>query len=223
LLNGLAKLINHRNLEIRSTALNTHFEILNYKETSSFSTKFWSAIFGAVLFPIFQYITIVDGIDTEDNDWIVATCFPAFNYLSELFTKNFSLISFLLPDMLDLSSTTILQSNENLSRIGSNSFLQLILKTGNQFDEDMWDTVTAFLFDIFDEVTKNRKFISTSKKIILPTPSEPTIKKSVSAHSIPSEKQLAERRVLIEKVVFGIQQHFDFVNKCFANNFNHIF
>jgi len=199
LLNGLAKLINHRNLEIRSMALNTLFEILNYKETSKFSQKFWAAIFGAVLFPIFQYITIVDGIDTDDNDWIAATCLPAFNYLSELFTKNFALISFLLPDMLDLSATTILQSNENLSRIGSNCFLQLILKTGNQFDEEMWDTVTNFLHDIFDEVTTNRKFLTTSKRIIIPT--EPTIKKSVSAHSIPSEKQLAERRILIEKVV----------------------
>jgi brefeldin A-inhibited guanine nucleotide-exchange protein len=160
ILTGLSQLISDPRLQVRTTALETLFDVLT-TYGSMFSEKLWEVIFTGVLFPIFDDIrrapdeersTEVDEkqriVVTENSEWINTTCERALSLLIELFAGVYDRIAFMFRDILHLIRTCFKQERRNkvilsdhLGAIGNKALLQLVTQAGAKFTDENWDDV----------------------------------------------------------------------------------
>lgn len=141
ILTGLSTTISHSNIDVRTTALTSLFEILKY-HGNKFEANLWRLIFRGVLSPMFDTVRHADSyLQKEENEWLKHTCLPALDSLIKLFTLFFDSIFFLLPDALSLLSSCVLQDNQDLARIGATCFLQFVMKNGQRLSLDQWTLI----------------------------------------------------------------------------------
>eukprot|EP00211_Chloroparvula_japonica_P000492 CAMPEP_0119126116 /NCGR_PEP_ID=MMETSP1310-20130426/5159_1 /TAXON_ID=464262 /ORGANISM="Genus nov. species nov., Strain RCC2339" /LENGTH=1764 /DNA_ID=CAMNT_0007116253 /DNA_START=14 /DNA_END=5308 /DNA_ORIENTATION=- len=150
MLSGLASLIHHDVLEIRSASLKELFHLLkNYG--NMFSQNFLGMVFRGVILPIFHRVrNVPDGpADSKavrrEQDWISSTCFNALSRLTGLFTVYFARHHFLLHDYLILFSSCILHDNEDLAKTGSYNLFTLIKDNRLKWTSKDWEDILKIL------------------------------------------------------------------------------
>eukprot|EP01097_Dermamoeba_algensis_P006564 TRINITY_DN4101_c0_g1_i2.p1 TRINITY_DN4101_c0_g1~~TRINITY_DN4101_c0_g1_i2.p1 ORF type:complete len:1325 (+),score=338.62 TRINITY_DN4101_c0_g1_i2:566-3976(+) len=139
---GLTRTISHPNMEVRTLAQIRLFSVLK-SHGSLFNPGMWELIFRGVLLPIFENVGYIQ--TNQQDDWLDTTCCPALHSLVDLFSQFFTIVSFLLKDLLNLLATCILQDNERLSRMGVMCLFELIESNCMKMSGDMWITFCVAL------------------------------------------------------------------------------
>ena len=159
LLAGLSELTFDTRQEIRHTSLEVLFDILDY-HGSTFTIDFWVRIFNSILFPIFDQVRMeVTEITTfvKDSDrpkvdaWLYETCTNCLEHLIDLFTKFYSELRVLLPQLLDLICGFVKRNHENLASLGVGAFLRLLLAIGDRADDKDFDVIFESLRNTISE------------------------------------------------------------------------
>ena len=166
LLMGLASLVAHPHLAVRTKALQVLFDVLKaYGE--QFSEDLWGLLFRGVLFPMFDDVT---HSDEPDNEWLKSTALNALRALVDLYVQYAATLVNLLPEVLDLLGAFILQRSEALARIGATCLSALVEEAGPGFDSDRWsllvDKVVALL-----EGSMPQMLADTGAGLVLEAPS----------------------------------------------------
>jgi brefeldin A-inhibited guanine nucleotide-exchange protein len=168
ILTGLANLTMDDRGQIRNRAMTALFAILS-KQGLHFSSGLWELIFKGVLFPIFddvqhsyernqekigQFVENIDNkipvVDTRIDAWLKSTCQDALNGVVSLFFKkeSFTLLNFLLCDLMQLLENCIVHPNQVLARKGVSCLKNLLLEAGSHFDTDTWDMISKRMYEI---------------------------------------------------------------------------
>jgi brefeldin A-inhibited guanine nucleotide-exchange protein len=146
---NLSSLASHSHIDVRTSALDSLFSILN-ECGGSFSADLWSIIFSGVLRPIFDNARQHTVLSAADNEWLSTTCLKAFQYLVSIFNTFFQRISFLLPEYLELLCGCVLvDGNETLAQYGSTCFLTLVLDNRAHWAADDYTSISRALLHMF--------------------------------------------------------------------------
>jgi brefeldin A-inhibited guanine nucleotide-exchange protein len=150
LLIGLKDITINCDLEIRNSALQLIFDILMDLNVS-FSKKFWGTIVNDSIYPLFQIIKSSSGTKRDESQmmWISTTLIQGFRKLLDLFCTRLNETRFMLPEILELLSISILDESEVLNRIGIVCIEQLVERNTLEFKEEEWNIIAASLCDLF--------------------------------------------------------------------------
>lgn len=160
---GLYEVIMTCDLEVRTRALNYLFDTLKAYGTG-FSTDFWDVVAKGVLFPIFDDLKLSrsEASKFENKEdmsiWLSTTLIQALRNFVDLFSFNFSTLSFLMDGVLSLLSVCMTQENETLARIGSTCLQQLIENNFSKFTDAEWSKITDTFVHLFDITTPQSLF-----------------------------------------------------------------
>eukprot|EP00301_Raphidiophrys_heterophryoidea_P007204 c12820_g2_i2.p1 GENE.c12820_g2_i2~~c12820_g2_i2.p1 ORF type:complete len:2623 (+),score=547.95 c12820_g2_i2:972-8840(+) len=153
---GLSKLItDDPRTPVRTSALQNLFDILN-AYGGDFPAQFWGLIFDGVLYPIFDELEFLNcGLDEasqeKDRVWLQTTCFAALRSLVGLFNAFFPVLSFLLPEFLNLLTKCVLLVSETLSRMAFACLSEIISHNGHQLGDDLWTRVCEWCSVLFEK------------------------------------------------------------------------
>ena len=184
LLTGLSGMVSDPRLEVRSRALQVLFNTL-HSYGNDFKPATWRLIFQGVLFPIFDDVRHGDNSDFGGSgataagmskhafgpSWLQTTCLAALNTLVELFSRFFHIVSFLLPELLQLVNSCIQGGSLHLAEIGVKAWVTLLGSAGHKFGDREWAVFLRALASAFDEALP---YELVSAKVRAPPPS-PTI------------------------------------------------
>jgi len=148
ILTGLAEVVNHPHVDVRTTALDVLFNTLE-RFGQLFSGSLWELIFRGVLLPIFNNVRSNEQGRKlqEDNEWLTSTCLHALTRLVTLFSNFFDRVSFFYRDFMILFVGCILQENQHLAFIGIDCLVQLISKNSTKWTSPMWNVIwTVFKY-----------------------------------------------------------------------------
>eukprot|EP01129_Flabellula_baltica_P003241 TRINITY_DN13043_c0_g1_i1.p1 TRINITY_DN13043_c0_g1~~TRINITY_DN13043_c0_g1_i1.p1 ORF type:complete len:1393 (-),score=223.10 TRINITY_DN13043_c0_g1_i1:121-4299(-) len=155
LLSGLVKGIEHQQIHIRTTILDTLFRILN-DNSDLFSFNFWRLLFEDILPPLFE---------NKEGDMEIVTKPKTLHYLVILFTEKYERLVPLLENMYSLLIMGILSDNETLATLGYNSLDNLIQTIGSKYSDTQWSATYEHIKTIITGLVSSLS--STSIKYVL--------------------------------------------------------
>jgi hypothetical protein len=85
------------------------------------------------------------GAADVDQAWLRTSCHAALSSVIELFAVYYDTVAFMLPEVLNLVCSCLLQESDELARIGSKCLSLLVQALGWQFDDAAWSTVLSSL------------------------------------------------------------------------------
>ncbi|XP_049848823.1 brefeldin A-inhibited guanine nucleotide-exchange protein 2-like [Schistocerca gregaria] len=135
---------------VRSQAVSTLFDILA-THGHLFPQSLWNSIFDEALFPLLGQILDPPSLASflsNDSDWLVTTYLKFFHSIVLLFVQYFSQLSVLLPQLLQLLLSIVLQEDEKLPRLGMTCLEMLLQSNTKNFDEPMWSSVVETVVTI---------------------------------------------------------------------------
>jgi len=148
ILTGLAAIIAHPHIDVRTAALRALFALLR-EHGSNFSPGLWRVVFPGVLMPIFDSVRYAGGdASPEDEEWLNTTCLDALRSLVELVQLFCDSVDFLVSDLLRLLAGCMLQGNESLAEIGATSLLQFIVSSAGRLPTREW----VIIIERIDEI-----------------------------------------------------------------------
>ena len=160
LLMGIANLVNDERTAVRSTALDKLFHILR-KHGGTFSRELWELVFKGVLIPIFDNVRHAGEEDEGTDEWLQKTCFHALQQLVDLFVHFYSIVVFLLDDVLELLINCAEQDRENLARIGVACFTRLCVSSGECMSQEVWSKITDTYATLFENTAPKELLLRT--------------------------------------------------------------
>ena len=153
ILTGLSSIVAHPNLDVRSSALDTLFEILA-EYGAQFTPHVWEILFRGVLLPLFDSVGYSHGVlesGDADQSWLATTCMPALERLVALFDQYYSAVAAVVPDVLHMLQAFVTQSwSRQLSAHGTTAFFALLNRRHAAFSPDVWGVVSDFLTACLD-------------------------------------------------------------------------
>lgn len=153
LLAGLSELTFDPRPEIRHSALEVLFDILNYHGLH-FTEGFWERVFSSVLLPMFDHVRaeITDATTFEDSArraeidaWLYETCNDCLDHVLSLYRKFQPYLKQVFPQLISLLVGFVRRPHERLAAIGMHSYLSLLQQSSSQFDEKEWRMVLTSL------------------------------------------------------------------------------
>lgn len=153
LLAGLSELTFDPRPEIRHSALEVLFDILNYHGLH-FTEGFWERVFSSVLLPMFDHVRaeITDATTFEDSArraeidaWLYETCNDCLGHVLSLYSKFQSSLKQVFPQVISLLVGFVRRPHERLAAIGIHSYLSLLQQSSSQFDDKEWRMVLTAL------------------------------------------------------------------------------
>lgn len=165
ILNGFHDIImNGEELEVRSRALSSLFDILN-QYGQYFDLDFWNKICDELLFKFFNNIRDHWQIEINDNDdpekvevWLSTTLIQALTSMINLFSTFFEPLSSRLSDYLHLIILCICQENDTIAKIGRECLSTLLIKNSKRLNQEQWELITESFSDLFKITTAEELF-----------------------------------------------------------------
>eukprot|EP00179_Madagascaria_erythrocladioides_P004385 CAMPEP_0198322282 /NCGR_PEP_ID=MMETSP1450-20131203/10795_1 /TAXON_ID=753684 ORGANISM="Madagascaria erythrocladiodes, Strain CCMP3234" /NCGR_SAMPLE_ID=MMETSP1450 /ASSEMBLY_ACC=CAM_ASM_001115 /LENGTH=729 /DNA_ID=CAMNT_0044025891 /DNA_START=1 /DNA_END=2187 /DNA_ORIENTATION=+ len=150
LLTGLANAIADTRENVRTAAADGLFSVLG-SHGGMFSTGMWRLIFSGVLTPIFDDVEHLPGgerhevVDSnrEDTEWASSTGAQSLRKMIEVSIKHFDSVRPLLPEILQLIRSWIVQESEHIARDGMAAMDHLVQLGSVAFASSDWDIVIA--------------------------------------------------------------------------------
>lgn len=162
LLIGLTELTFDPRKAVRISALEVLFDILN-EYGACYTEGFWAKVFERMLLPIFDSVQVEDidfatfsgsTPDEETRDrWLYETCSQCLHHLIDLTVKFYPLVHHQLPKVLHKIQAFMLRTHHSLACVGVTAMERLILRSGPQMSEQMWNEVIAGILHVA-EATK---------------------------------------------------------------------
>ena len=153
ILTGLSSIVAHPNLDVRSSALDTLFEILA-EYGAQFTPHFWGILFRGVLLPLFDSVGYSHGVlesGDADQAWLATTCMPALERLVELFDRFYGAVAAVVPDVLRMLQAFATQAwSQPLSAHGTTAFFALLGRKHAAFSSEVWGVVSDFFTACLD-------------------------------------------------------------------------
>ncbi len=146
-LNGLALVIAHPHVDVRTAAIERLFGLL-LTHGASFNARLMGLVFRGILLPLFDTVRHLGAAGAkDDNEWLTTTCLNAMQHVIEVFSRFFpaALTADLLDDVLVLLASCIVQENESLARIGCTCLVELVITKGLSWSGAQWDTICGVL------------------------------------------------------------------------------
>ncbi|KAI3405059.2 SEC7 [Candida oxycetoniae] len=150
-------------LEVRSKALNSLFELLS-KYGKYFDREFWNLIFHDLLFPIFSILSnhwelSLDGLNDKLSVWLSTTLIQALKSMISMFTHYFDALNHLLVEYLKLITSCICQENDTIARIGRECLCILLIDNSHKFETKHWGEIVDAFATLFDLTTAKELFL----------------------------------------------------------------
>jgi brefeldin A-inhibited guanine nucleotide-exchange protein len=214
ILTGLAAVIAHPHIDVRTVALNALFGLLRHHGLN-FSPALWRVVFPSVLVPIFDPMRFAGNEPSAvDIEWLNTTCLNACRSLVDLVRTFFRRADFLLADLMKLLSSCILQGNESLAEIGTTSLLQFIVSASAAFRDADWKIVVQSIDHV---TTANGDALADALLELLDAPSAQAAAAAAAAAAVaagaadkvdsradkPDGRQLAPAEAA--RTAFGVQ------------------
>lgn len=165
-----AIIITGEELEVRSRALTTFFDVL-LKYGDHFEKDFWKVVYQKLLSPIFavlaspwelKYDDESVGISGGESDklsfWISTTFIQALNSMVSLFSSYFEALTPMLDDFFGLLINCICQENDIIARTGKSCFQDFAVLNALKFDAENWNSLTRTFQSLFDQTTARELF-----------------------------------------------------------------
>jgi brefeldin A-inhibited guanine nucleotide-exchange protein len=167
-------LMTGEDLEVRSNALEYFFAAL-VKYGGDFTHEFWDIMWRQQLYPIFMVLhsrpEISNTLDHEESlVWLSTTMIQALRHMITLFTHYFEALECMLDSFLELLALCVCQENNTISRIGSNSLQQFILKNVTKFTAEHWTKIIGAFCELFERTTAYQLFTAGHLAGALPFP-----------------------------------------------------
>jgi hypothetical protein len=177
-LGGIAFVVSHPHIDIRTRALDLLFKVLT-EYRAQFSPRLRGLLFRHVVVPLFDCVLrpgsvpavvnpaahtaspssspavagALSSVLREDNEWLTTTCLGAMTKLVALYPVYSPGAPQLLDDVLQLLTRCILQENESLARIGSQSLIVFVMLKEDggggvrwvPWDERQWTSICLTL------------------------------------------------------------------------------
>ena len=144
ILTGLSSIVAHPSLDVRSSALDTLFEILA-EYGAQFTPHVWALLFRGVLLPLFDSVGYSHGVlesGDADQAWLATTCMPALERLVALLDQYYAALAAVVPDVLRMLQAFATQSwSRQLSAHGTTAFFALLARRHAAFSPDVWGVV----------------------------------------------------------------------------------
>jgi brefeldin A-inhibited guanine nucleotide-exchange protein len=192
ILTGLAAVIAHPHIDVRTVALNALFGLLRHHGLN-FSPALWRVVFPSVLVPIFDPMRYAGNEPSPvDIEWLNTTCLNACRSLVDLVRTFFRRADFLLADLMKLLSSCILQGNESLAEIGTTSLLQFIVSASAAFRDADWVIVVQSIDHV---TTANGDALADALLELLdaPSPAAAAAAAAVAAVDKPDKADKADK------------------------------
>ena len=122
-----------------------------------------------VLIPIFDNVRHAGEEDEGTDEWLQRTCFLALQQLVDLFVYFYSIVVFLLGDVLELLTNCAEQDRENLARIGVACFTRLCVSSGECMSPEVWSQITDTYATLFENTAPKELLLRTDTKLRLIT------------------------------------------------------
>jgi hypothetical protein len=114
-----------------------------------------------VLIPIFDNVRHAGEEDEGTDEWLQRTCFLALQQLVDLFVYFYSIVVFLLGDVLELLTNCAEQDRENLARIGVACFTRLCVSSGECMSPEVWSQITDTYATLFENTAPKELLLRT--------------------------------------------------------------
>lgn len=168
LLFELSCIVSRCKLDVRTRALTVLFDIVK-THGHAFRPHWWCDLF-QVLFRIFDNMKHpelhTDSLANESSqplqetlhpgamgltaEWMTTTCNHALYAIVDVFTQYFHVLGpLLLQDLYNQLLWCVQQKNEQLARSGTNCLENLVISTGQQFNEQTWEMTCQALLNMF--------------------------------------------------------------------------
>jgi hypothetical protein len=121
-------------------------------------TKFLLGIF----VPIVEQAN--EGKYMEESEWILTTCLKALHATITVYSTFFEDIGQLLPDILQLLQSLVLQDNETIATFGVTCFDQLMTSCSPKFDSVLYGHVCATANHILRKTTPEKHILAVYTK-----------------------------------------------------------
>ncbi|XKL63402.1 hypothetical protein PGB90_005766 [Kerria lacca] len=188
LLFELSCIVSRCKLDVRTRALTVLFEMIkNHGE--AFKINWWKDLFN-ILFRIFDNMKLPE-VQTEKAEWMTTTCNHALYAIVDVFTQYFEILGpLLLRDLYTQLHWCVLQlhlisvivnktGNEQLARSGTNCLENLVISSGQKFDDEIWENTCNCIRDMFD-CTIPKELYTTNDCLFEKEISETKLKRSNS-------------------------------------------
>jgi len=145
---------------VRTKALDTLFSILS-RHGGAFEHNMWKMIYPGVLLPLFDEVmhTHEETKSIHDSNFKVhpvpinlleKTILPAMFKLISLIDIFYDSTSFLLPELLKLLTACVDQEQENIGKMGIQSWRKFLRTLGLRFSKDEWKQVIEAISRVFE-------------------------------------------------------------------------
>jgi len=145
---------------VRTKALDTLFSILS-RHGGAFEHNMWKMIYPGVLLPLFDEVmhTHEETKSIHDSNFKVhpvpinlleKTILPAMFKLISLIDIFYDSTSFLLPELLKLLTACVDQEQENIGKMGIQSWRKFLRTLGPRFSKDEWKKVIEAISGVFE-------------------------------------------------------------------------
>ena len=201
ILTGLSSIVAHPNLDVRSSALDTLFEILA-EYGAQFTPHVWEILFRGVLLPLFDSVGYNHGVlesGDADQAWLATTCMPVLERLVALFDQYYSAVAAVVPDVLRMLQAFATQSwSQQLSAHGTAAFFALLGRRHAAFSPDVWGVVSDFFTACLDaDLAFVRRLLAG---VIAPAPC-PADQQVPDSNSTPSSCMACQQALAAGSVV----------------------
>lgn len=184
-----AIIITGEELEVRSRALTTFFDVL-LKYGDHFEKDFWKVVYQKLLSPIFAVLAspwelkydddsvgIAGGESDKLSFWISTTFIQALNSMVSLFSDYFEALTPMLDEFLGLLINCICQENDIIARTGKSCFQDFAVLNALKFDADNWTSLTKTFQSLFDQTTARELFELDPLRGVVASPVEESVNK----------------------------------------------
>lgn len=171
ILTGLAAAMQDERSAVRMSACTGLFRVLE-NSGGRFSSSLWVLVYRGVISPMFDDVRhLAIGVYREEAsatvEWATSTGSSALRALADVLVRHLNVTRVVLPDLLDLLRSWIVQENEAVAREGMSVLVWLMKNAGDKMISSDWDLLVRVVQGLFID-TMPHEILGPKKNLDLP-------------------------------------------------------